>query len=74
MFTFLAILFGSLLVVGGIANILGNFKDFEEIMKGVGTIFAGSIIILLCIGWKTKTRNQFLISGFLGEFVVIKVI
>lgn len=50
MFTFLAILFGSLLVVGGIANILGNFKDFEEIMKGVGTIFAGTIVILLCIG------------------------
>ncbi len=50
MFTVLATLFGILLIVGGIANILGNLKEFKEIMKGIGTVLVGFIVLALCMG------------------------
>lgn len=43
-------LFGVFLLIGGVGNILGNLKDFEEIMKGLGTILIGLIILVLCMG------------------------
>ncbi len=50
MLTIIASLFGAFLLVGGAANILGNLRNFEEIMKGIGTIFGGLILVLLCMG------------------------
>lgn len=50
MLTIFVRVFGVFLLVGGTANILGNFGDFEEIMKGIGTIFGGLIVLALCMG------------------------
>ena len=65
MLTFIATVFGFFLLIGGALNVLCNLKSFEEILKGIGTIFGGLIVLLLCMGWETKVRNQFLISHFL---------
>ena len=46
-------IFGVFLLIGGVGNILGNLKGFdafEQTMKGIGTIFIGLVIIVLCMG------------------------
>lgn len=75
MFTVLATLFGILLIVGGIANILGNLKEFKEIMKGIGTVLVGFIVLALCMGWKPKKPEiNFWFLVFLKEIRIINVI
>lgn len=50
MLTFIATVFGFFLLIGGALNVLCNRKSFEEILKGIGTIFGGLIVLLLCMG------------------------
>ena len=50
MLTFIATVFGIFFLIGGALNVLCNLKSFEEILKGIGTIFGGLIVLLLCMG------------------------
>ncbi len=50
MLTVIAAVLGVLFFIGGLLNIICNIKSFEEIGKGLLTIFGALVILSLCIG------------------------
>ncbi len=46
----IATIFAAGLTLGGALQILGNIKDFEEVTEGIGMLFLGIVIFLLCYG------------------------
>lgn len=50
MFTTIALIISIFFMGGGALNIFFNIRDFKEVISGVGTLFIGLILFLLCVG------------------------